>query len=245
MPGFFAADGNAAETSATAGDKWRANFTPAEAGRVEVSGPPSARDRMSPSSLDAAAGSPAAFDGASGGFRVAAKGRRSPRQGLLEYAGKHHLRFAGTGEYYLKGGADSPENFLAYDEFDGTCDADADSGSYKKVGTFIHKYAPHVADWSPGDPTWKGGKGKGIIGALNYLAAKGVNSVYFLTYNIDGGDGRDTWMWTDAQSARPLRREQARPVGDRLLAHGPHRHDAARGDAGDRKRPRARRRRPA
>jgi hypothetical protein len=96
----------------------------------------------------------------------------------------------------LKGGADSPENFLAYDEIDGTYDSDADSGSYKAVGVFIHKYGPHVQDWKPGDPSWKGGKGKGIIGALNYLASKGVNSAYFLTYNIDGGDGRDTWMWT-------------------------------------------------
>ena len=31
---------------------------------------------------------------------------------------------------------------------------------------------------------------------MNYLAGKGMNSVYFLTYNVDGGDGRDTWMWT-------------------------------------------------
>jgi hypothetical protein len=23
-----------------------------------------------------------------------------------------------------------------------------------------------------------------------------MNSVYFMTYNLDGGDGRDTWMWT-------------------------------------------------
>ena len=68
------------------------------------------------------------------------------------------------------------------------------------MGTFIHKYAPHVKDWRPGDPTWKGGKGKGIIGALNYLAGKGMNSVYFLTYNLDGGDGRDTWMWTDPKT---------------------------------------------
>ncbi|MFH7813328.1 hypothetical protein ACH0C8_15565, partial [Acetobacter lovaniensis] len=38
----------------------------------------------------------------------------------------------------------------------------------------------------------------GIIGALNYLASMGVNSVYFITYNLDGGDGKDTWMWTSS-----------------------------------------------
>ena len=117
-------------------------------------------------------------------------------KGLLQYVGGHYLRHAGSGEYYLKGGADSPENFLAYADFDGTFDTDADSGSYREVGIFLHKYGPHEKDWRPGDPTWKGGKGKGIIGALNYLAGKGMNSVYFLTYNLDGGDGRDTWMWT-------------------------------------------------
>ena len=195
VPGFFAADGAAAETSATEGDKWRVNFMPTQAGEWKYR----ASFRSGPDvaiSLDAAAGSAAAFDGASGAFRVAANRAR----GLLEYVGAHHLRYAGTGEYYLKGGADSPENFLAYDEFDATWDADADSGSYKQVGTFIHKYAAHVADWRPGDPAWKGGKGKGIIGALNYLAGKGVNSVYFLTYNLDGGDGRDTWVWTDPKA---------------------------------------------
>ncbi|MHC4677420.1 MAG: putative collagen-binding domain-containing protein, partial [Planctomycetota bacterium] len=99
----------------------------------------------------------------------------------------------------LKGGADSPENFLAYADFDDTYDASADSGSYKDVGTFIHKYEAHLRDWKAGDPTWKNGKGKGIIGALNYLASEGANSVYFLTYNLDGGDGRDTWMWTTSK----------------------------------------------
>ena len=44
-----------------------------------------------------------------------------------------------------------------------------------------------MQDWQSGDPNWKDGKGKGIIGALNYLASKGMNSVYFLTYSVDGG----------------------------------------------------------
>jgi len=38
------------------------------------------------------------------------------------------------------------------------------------------------------DPTWQTGKGKGIIGALNYLADKGANAVSFLTMNIVGDD---------------------------------------------------------
>src|SRR5574340_206040 len=195
VPGYYAADGNVAESSATAGNKWRVNFTPDERGEWKYV----ASFRGGPDiaiSLDANAGQAVAFDGATGSFRVGPSDKRGPDlrgKGLLQYTGAHHLRFAGTGEYFLKGGADSPENFLAYADFDGTWDSDADSGSYKEVGTFIHKYAPHVQDWRAGDPTWKGGKGKGIIGALNYLSGKGVNSVYFLTYNIDGGHGRDVW----------------------------------------------------
>jgi hypothetical protein len=38
------------------------------------------------------------------------------------------------------------------------------------VGTDgLHHYEPHVRDWRSGDPTWKEGKGKGLIGALHYL----------------------------------------------------------------------------
>ena len=87
---------------------------------------------------------------------------------------------------------------LGYADFDNTYDTGAIKGLNEGADKeFIHKYTPHAADWKPGDPTWKDGKGKNIIGALNYLASKGVNSVYFLTYNLDGGDGKDTWPWTD------------------------------------------------
>ncbi len=198
VPGYYATDSHAAESSATSGGKWRVHFRPGQQGEWSYlasfrTGQDVAIDP------DANAGQPAAFDGAAGAFVIGATDKTGAdlrAKGLLQYAGGHHLRFAGNGEYFLKGGADSPENFLAYAEFDGTYDADADSGSYKKVGPFIHRYQPHIRDWRDGDPTWKGGKGKGIVGALNYLAEQGVNSVYFLTYNIDGGDGRDTWMWT-------------------------------------------------
>lgn len=198
VPGYYAADGNAAETSAASGNKWRVHFAPDETGTWRYAASFRAGDDVA-LSLEPEAGQPAAFDRASGSFNVLATnktGKDHRAKGLLRYVGQHYLRFTQTGEYYLKAGADSPENFLAYEEFDGTYDADADSGSYKEVGVFIHRYQPHLKDWRPGDPAWRGGKGKGIIGALNYLAGKGMNSVYFLTYNLDGGDGRDTWMWT-------------------------------------------------
>ena len=38
----------------------------------------------------------------------------------LQYDGTRYLKHSGNGEIFLKGGADSPENFLAYREFDGT-----------------------------------------------------------------------------------------------------------------------------
>ena len=127
-------------------------------------------------------------------------GRDFRAQGLLRYTGQRYLQFAHTGTYFIKGGADSPENFLGYADFDQTYD----SADLKRAGEaageeFIHHYQPHVEDWQSGDPTWDDGKGKGIIGALNYLASKGMNSVYFLTYNIDGGDGQDVWPWTSPE----------------------------------------------
>ena len=192
VPGFFAADGDAGETSATFGRVWRAHFVPDEAGEwsYRVSFRFGADAAVADDPLS---GDPVSFDGAAGSFVVHPidGADADPRdRGMLWYAGEHHLRFAATGERFLKAGADSPENFLGYFEFDGTFD----TGGI--LPGFLHHYAPHAEDWRPGDPTWQGGKGKNIVGALNYLAAAGGNSVYFITYNIDGGDGADTWPWT-------------------------------------------------
>jgi hypothetical protein len=202
VPGYYAADGNAAETSAKAGNKWRVNFVPDETGQWTYV----ASFRTGPDislSDDPKAGSATAFDGVTGTIEIAPNnktGRDYRARGMLKYVGKRYLQFAETGEYFIKGGADSPENFLAYADFDDTYDAGALKRQGEAAGDiFIHHYTPHVKDWQPGDPTWKNGKGKGIIGALNYLASKGMNSVYFLTYNIDGGDGKDVWPWTSTK----------------------------------------------
>jgi hypothetical protein len=183
VPGYYAADGNAAETSASQGGKWRVHFTPDREGAWSYA----ASFRTGPGvavSDDPNAGAPCGFDRAGGAFRVGPTDMKPPdfrAKGMLRYVGGHYLRFAETGEYFLKGGADSPENFLAYFEFDGTKPS--------------HKYPPHAGDWRQGDPTWGGGKGKNIIGALNYLAGTGMNSVYFITMTVEG-DGKDVWPWT-------------------------------------------------
>src|SRR5690606_27788188 len=119
-------------------------------------------------------------------------GRDHRARGMLRYVGEHYTQYAGSGEYFIQVGSQSPENLLAYFEFDNTKDH---GGAPNKLIDGLHRYAAHVKDWRPGDPMWKNGKGKGIIGALNYLASKGMNTVYSLTMNVDG-DGREIYPWT-------------------------------------------------
>jgi hypothetical protein len=201
--GFYAADGNAAQTSADSGGKWQVRFVPDKEGTWRFSA--SFRTGKDIAMLDdPAAGEPVDFDGTTGSFRIGpalknATGFRAA--GMLQYTGAHYLQFAESGQYYIKAGADSPENFLAYYEFDGTFDTEELNRQGEAKGSlFIHKYEPHRQDWKPGDPTWRDGKGKNIIGALNYLASKGMNSVYFIPYNLDGGDGKDVWPWISPDS---------------------------------------------
>jgi hypothetical protein len=196
VPGYFAADGNAAETSADSGNQWRAHLSPDLPGQWTwnvsfVRGRHVAVDR------DAAAEPVAPVDGRSGSFVVVPtdkSGRDLRGRGRLQYVGKHHLQFAGSKEYFLKAGPDSPENFLAYFEFDGTRSMKQKSAvrSGEAAPAGLHRYDPHAGDWRRGDPVWQGGKGKNIIGALNYIASKGCNSFSFLPYNV-GGDGEDVW----------------------------------------------------
>src|SRR5512139_1680398 len=186
VPGYFAADGRAGETSAEDGTKWRAHLSPDKPGRWTWR---ASMVRGARVAVDAAAkGVPVpGVDGTSGAFEVAPTdktGRDFRAHGRLQYAGGHYLRFAGTGEHFLKAGADAPETLLAYADFDGTV-------ATKKEAP-LKTWSPHVRDFRPGDPTWKGGKGKGLVGALDYLASRGVNAFSFLTYNA-GGDGDNVW----------------------------------------------------
>jgi hypothetical protein len=184
VPGYFAADGNAAETSATAGTVWRAHLSPDQPGkwnyRVSFTAGPNAATYGTGQAL-------APYDGKTGSFTVSATNKTGAdfrSGGRLTYNGGHYLAAAGTGQAFLKAGADAPETLLAYTDFDDTL-------ALKKEVP-LKTWAPHVADWRQGDPSWQGGKGKGLIGALNYLGAKGANAVSFLTYNA-AGDGDNIW----------------------------------------------------
>ncbi len=184
VPGYFAADGNAANTSATAGTAWRAHVSPDKAGkwnyRVAFTTGPNAATYGKGTAL-------APYDGLTGSFTIAPSNKNGTdfrAGGRLTYNGGHYLVHAGTGQPFLKAGADAPETLLAYADFDDTL-------ALKKEVP-LKTYAPHLGDWRTGDPMWKGGKGKGLIGAMNYLGTKGVNGISFLTYNA-AGDGDNIW----------------------------------------------------
>ena len=195
VPGYFAADGNAGETSATAGTKWRVHFSPGRPGTwtYRASFVRGTDVAIEPSSI----GEPVPpLDGASGSLTIEASnatGRDFRAHGRLEYVGGHYLQFAGSKRYFLKAGADSPETLLAYADFDGTRAATAAAP--------LKAWAAHVQDWRPGDPFWKDGRGKGLIGALNYLASAGANAFSFLTYNA-GGDGDNVWPFVARDDPR-------------------------------------------
>ena len=65
-----------------------------------------------------------------------------------------------------------------------------DFDNYDEIN-FPRAYESHLNDWIPGDPTWKGGKGKGLIGVTNYLSDRGLNSMYFVIQRK--GDRASPW----------------------------------------------------
>ncbi len=193
--GFFAADGNAAETGADAGAIWRARFMPDEVGEWRYSARLVQADDAAISS--AAPASAETLGEWQGRFIVAPPADDATgfyADGKIVQDGRY-FRVSGAGRPWLKGGANSPENLLAFVDFDGTYRvADNARDGESDAGGMIHGFAPHARDWRAGDPVWQGTKGKGLIGAINYLADQGMNAAYFLTLNVDG-DGKDVWPW--------------------------------------------------
>ncbi|PWJ37896.1 DUF5060 domain-containing protein [Sediminitomix flava] len=185
VPGYFAADGDAANTSASKGHIWRVHFTPNKIGKWTYKVRFLKGENVAVSDAPELFESAGFMDGITGEFEISASDKAADdlrAKGRLQYNGTRYLRFAETGEVFLKTGADAPENLLAYQDFDGTFHTDGHKDH------LVKKWEAHLQDWRTGDPTWQDGKGKALIGAINYLAAQGMNAFSFLTLNIVGDD---------------------------------------------------------
>ncbi len=224
VPGYFAADGNAANTNATSGNKWKVHFAPNATGTWNYS--VSFRTgSMAAISDQANFGSAVSPDGATGSFSIAPNDKSLPdlrAKGHLDYVNLHYLQWQETGDFFIKGGADAPENFLGYYGFDNTVDQGGSSNTlngtssytsqgvtYNYNGDGLHHYDAHEVDWNNGDPDWGNGKGKNIIGAINYLSSRGMNAFSFLTMNV-GGDGQEVYPYVNYNNNNA-------PQNDRLV----------------------------
>jgi hypothetical protein len=202
VPGHYAADGYAGETGADSGKIWRVHFSPPESGEWIYAAAFAAGGNVAAGS---GSGEPAPLNGdprgsATGKFTIAETdktGRDNRARGRLEYDGTRYLRWAESGAHFLKQGADAPENLFAYADFDGDFKADGEKDK------LVKNYKPHLKDWREGDPTWRGGKGKGLIGAVNYLASEDINAISFITMNINGDD-RNVFPYTNYKERKRL-----------------------------------------
>ncbi|MCV9386677.1 DUF5060 domain-containing protein [Reichenbachiella ulvae] len=183
VPGYFAADGQAAYTSAKSGNKWRVHFSPNATGewKYEVS----FRKGKDIAISDEEGEGAGYMDGQTGVLLVGKSDKSAPdlrAKGRLTYVGEHYLQFAESGDYFVKMGADAPENMLAYDEIDDT----------PNVGDRLKKWTDHAQDYNSDADSFLWGpnkeKGKNLLGGINYLHEKGMNVFSFLTFNIDGDD---------------------------------------------------------
>ena len=191
VPGHWAADGDAAESGASSGRTWRAYFIPNAIGDWNWS----VRFVQGAGVAIGTGGTPTAFDGASGSVRVVDTDKRLPdfrARGMLRHVDDRYLQFEGDRDWFLELGPGSPENILAYEDFDGTVDLGGE------VANFLHAFAPHRQHFASlgGGNTWRGNRGEGLMGALNYLASQGLNSIMVLTWG-GYGDGDDVWPWID------------------------------------------------
>ncbi|WKN42405.1 DUF5060 domain-containing protein [Tunicatimonas pelagia] len=183
VPGFYATDGNAAESSAEAGNKWMARFTPDQTGEWTYTVSFKKGKEVAVQDDIAAAASAGFADDTTGSFTIADSDKLLPDnriQGRLNYVGERYLKYAETEEYFIKLGVDAPENLLAYEDIDAT----------PNVFDLRKNWAPHQqdVDEAASQFSWQQGKGKNLLGAINYLASEYLNVFSFLTFNVDGDD---------------------------------------------------------
>ena len=157
VPGYFAGDGNAANTRVEFGNVWCCHVTVDLDGTWQWNVSFQRGRRVALYDEGVRPQSAEFFDGFSGSFKVNTTSSASGRQasvmakGRLSYVGEHHLLYSSDGQFALQVGTDSPSGMFSYSGFDNT------PGS--------HGWESHAGDFNEvSDPTWAGGKGKGLIG---------------------------------------------------------------------------------
>lgn len=191
VPGFYAADGNAQNTSSAEGKTWRVHFSPSKTGTWKYVVSFKAGENVALKTGGVSAGF---MDGKMGHFTVSNSDKTLPdnrAKGRLQYVGRRYLEWAETGQPFLKVGADSPENMLHYQDFDATLDDMRKLDLVDEYRQLLKTWEPHAQDFEPSANayTWQNGKGKNILGAVNYLSSLGLNAFSFLTNSADGDDG--------------------------------------------------------
>ncbi|MDN5213132.1 Ig-like domain-containing protein [Fulvivirgaceae bacterium BMA12] len=198
VPGFFAADGDAANTNATQGKVLKAYLRPDQTGTWTYRVLYYTGTDVSISTVGSLPSPVHDLTGTVG--NVTASNKTAPdfrSKGRLQYQTtgtdneRRYLQFAETGEYFLKLGPDSPENLLDYNDFD------FDDTRNGCALCTQHFFNPHAGNFNSGDPTWDGGKGQNLIGALNYLKNQQMNSI---SMSLFGGDDKNVFPWTTVNS---------------------------------------------
>lgn len=111
VPGYFAADGDAGETLATGGNKWRVHLAPEETGEWTYKVDFRKGTFMAMRERENSGESAGYMDGEEGSFQISESdksGRDNCGKGRLHYDGTRYLKFAETGEIFLKDDTDSP-----------------------------------------------------------------------------------------------------------------------------------------
>lgn len=194
VPGYFAACADAADSSCTRGSLWRAHFIPYKGGQWEYQ-----IDFRTGANIVASGeeGRPlAGLDGATGKFTVGDKARNLIRaRGILQYLSERYYRWQGSGRPFFNFGPDSPENTLAYVDFDSTPDGAPPNLLGRDLGItqrgLRKSWEPHLRDYDEATARpylWAESKGKAILGMFKYLHDTGVNSVGMLVFNAGGDD---------------------------------------------------------
>ena len=191
VPGFYATDGNAQNSSATEGNIWRVHFSAPKIGQWNYGVSFNAGENVALKTGGVSAGF---MDGQKGTLSVITTdktGIDNRAKGRLSYVGKRYLEWAETGKPFIKVGTDSPENMLHYADFDATLDDMRKLDLVEEYRQLLKTWEPHAKDFelSANAYTWQNGKGKNIMGAINYLSSLGLNSFSFLTNSADGDDG--------------------------------------------------------